>query len=207
MLRAQRLALRLNQSQLAARAGTFRTLISKLESGNQANSERIPAILSALGIDPSIFNEHQSENTLGSQNSQTIGTMGSIRAIELQGVKYIVLKVLKPVSDGYMSPTPEHVHLPAMLLPADARHQAAAYGVAQLPGNGFVIVDTLCPLRDGGNYLLLWRDTFVAATVSFTASGYRLGRPAANDDLSEQEFEQQVAVVGRITGTFHTNSF
>lgn len=205
LLRAQRQRLLLSQAQLAASAGTFRTLISKLESGNQSNSDRLPDILNALGIDPASFDEQQSGNTLGSLKILTLGTMEPIRAKEPEGVKYIVLKVLKSAG-GYRSDKPDCVQMPAMLLPAGARHQAAAYGVAEVPGEGFVIVDTRCPLQDGGSYLLLWRDTFVAATVSFTARGYRLGRAAANDELSEHEFEQQIAVVGRITGTFHTHT-
>lgn len=205
-IKRERLALGLSQRALAKAAGIHRSVVSKIEAGEVLSSIHLPEILGSLRSPAVLPSEEQVGRPPTSDLAATQSIIHWRNAQKTESPREFVLvpvftpQTLRPPPASDESPA--LVQIPAMLLPPLSPAQRSdLLLIKAAPGQHVIAVKT-AQARDGALSALLWRGDIVIARLSFTASGYRLERKHAIDEIDFAAFEQQVTLIGEVIAIF-----
>lgn len=205
-IKRERLALGLTQRALAQAAGLHRSVVSKIEAGEVLSSVHLPEILGALRSPALLPSQEQVGRSPTSDLSATQSIIHWRNAQKTESPREFVLvpmfnpQTLRQPPNG--DDSPEFIQIPALLLPPLSPAQRSDLLLIRASHGQHVIAAKTAQARDGALSALLWRDDIVIARLSFTASGYRLERKHAIDEIDFATFQQQITLIGEVIAIF-----
>lgn len=198
---ARRREMRLTQRELAQQAGIPAGAVAKLESREIRHSKWLHKLAQALRTSTSYLLDGESAQTLDYRAQPASRTMPANGGVDATGfLEILTVRVLSSVGPGSPRPAELSIPLPATLLPPHCNPENLAF--AQVDEVRAVVADQTSELSDGQTCLLRWRDTFVVATVTFSARGFTLRREEYADELTAKQWHEQIEYLGRIVATF-----
>lgn len=192
---------KLSQRDLALKAGVPKSAVAKLESREIQHSKWLHKIAATLRTSTSFLLDGVPGQTLDYRLTRASRTIPGPAGMEATGtLEILTVRVLSSVGPGSPRPAELFIPLPANLLPPHCDPDTLAF--AQLDESRAVVADQTAELLDGQHCLLLWRESFIAAIVNFSARGFTIRRGDVADELTAQQWHDQVQHLGRVVATF-----